>query len=90
MLNVRRSSKRIYVDQRWQGRHIAPELLARVEATALKHKCDVIWLAVWEINNRAIAFYQKHGFRVVGRMGFMGSEELTDYVMAKVLAGELQ
>ncbi len=82
--------KRIYVDRRWQGRQIAPELLARVEATALKHNCDVIWLAVWEINERAIAFYEKHRFRVVGKQGFMGSADPTDYVMAKVLADELQ
>ncbi len=82
--------KRIYVDRRWQGRHIAAELLARVEATALQHNCDVIWLAVWEINERAIAFYEKHRFHVVGRQGFMGSTDPTDYVMAKKLAGELQ
>lgn len=82
--------KRIYVDRRWHGQNIAPELLARVEATAQQHNCDVIWLAVWEINDRAIAFYRKHGFRVVGRTGFMGSAELTDCVMAKELAGELQ
>jgi ribosomal protein S18 acetylase RimI-like enzyme len=51
----------------------------------------VLWLAVWEINERAIAFYEKHRFREVGRQGFpIGSEIQTDLVLARPLADELQ
>ena len=83
--------KRIYVDERWHGQYVAPELLQRILLTAVRHRCDVLWLAVWEINERAIAFYEKNRFRVVGRQGFpIGSEELTDLVMARSLADELQ
>jgi ribosomal protein S18 acetylase RimI-like enzyme len=83
--------QRIYVDHAWHGRGIAPELLRLVEAGARGRGCDALWLAVWEINDRAISFYRKSGFAVVGRQGFpIGSEVQTDYVMAKPLATELQ
>lgn len=83
--------KRIYVDRRWHGQNIAPELLRQVEQAAAGHGCDVLWLAVWEINERAIGFYEKHRFRVIGRQGFpIGNEIQSDHVMAKPLANELQ
>lgn len=83
--------KRIYVDHDWHGTGVARELLRCVEAEAHQRDCDVLWLAVWEVNDRAISFYGKHGFRVVGRQGFpIGNEEQTDHVMAKALATELQ
>jgi ribosomal protein S18 acetylase RimI-like enzyme len=76
--------KRIYVDRRWQGHGVARELVRLVEGEALKHACDVLWLAVWEINDRAIAFYHKCDFRIIGRQGFpIGNEVQTDHVMAK-------
>jgi ribosomal protein S18 acetylase RimI-like enzyme len=83
--------QRIYVDRAWHGRGVAQELLRLVEAEARRQRCDQLWLAVWEINDRAIAFYAKQGFTFVGRQGFpMGSENQTDHVMAKALATELQ
>jgi ribosomal protein S18 acetylase RimI-like enzyme len=83
--------RRIYVDQRWHGQQIASALLSRVLRAAGQHHCDVLWLAVWEINERAIAFYEKHRFREVGRQGFpIGSEIQTDLVLARPLADELQ
>jgi diamine N-acetyltransferase len=82
--------KRIYVDRRWHGRDVARELLQRVEADARGRGCDALWLAVWEINDRAIAFYHKSGFRIIGRQGFpIGNEVQTDHVMLKSLASEL-
>jgi ribosomal protein S18 acetylase RimI-like enzyme len=48
--------------------------------------CDVLWLGVWEHNPRAIAFYEKQGFRKVGRHTFMvGSDVQYDDVMARPL-----
>jgi ribosomal protein S18 acetylase RimI-like enzyme len=47
-----------------------------------------LWLAVWERNPRAIAFYEKFGFRDVGRQDFrLGSDLQTDRVMVADLAG---
>jgi ribosomal protein S18 acetylase RimI-like enzyme len=83
--------KRIYVERAWQGRGVAAELLRLVEAEARERRCDLLWLAVWEINQRAISFYGKQGFAIVGRQGFpIGNEVQTDHVMAKPLATELQ
>lgn len=83
--------RRIYVDRSRHGHGVAAKLLSMVEAEARLRHCDVLWLAVWEINNRAISFYRKNGFAVAGRQGFpIGTEVQTDYVMAKPLADELQ
>jgi ribosomal protein S18 acetylase RimI-like enzyme len=47
-------------------------------------KFDVIWLGVWELNPRAIKFYEKNGFYKVGTHLFqMGSDEQTDLLMQK-------
>jgi RimJ/RimL family protein N-acetyltransferase len=41
-----------------------------------------VWLAVWEHNPRAIAFYRKSGFRDVGDTTFvLGADVQTDRVM---------
>lgn len=41
-----------------------------------------IWLGVFTHNTRAIAFYAKSGFRVVGEMTFaMGEDPQRDFVM---------
>ena len=58
--------KRIYVDAAWHGRGVAQSLFALVEARAREQQCDVLWLAVWDRNARGIAFYEKHGFHVIG------------------------
>ena len=78
--------KRIYVDPAWHGHGVAHRLVELVETEARSRACDVLWLAVWEVNDRAIAFYRKSGFQAIGRQGFpIGSDIHTDYVMAKPL-----
>jgi len=47
---------------------------------------DVLWLGVWERNQRAISFYEKGGFRAVGSHTFLlGTDEQRDIVMARGL-----
>jgi diamine N-acetyltransferase len=78
--------QRIYVDPAWHGHGVGNALMHTcVEHAKLWH-CDVIWLGVWERNPRAIAFYEKVGFRVVGRQSFqLGSDLQQDLVMARPL-----
>jgi ribosomal protein S18 acetylase RimI-like enzyme len=53
-------------------------------AVAKNLECDVIWLGVWEYNPRAQRFYEKHGFREVGKHVFLlGSDAQTDLLMQK-------
>jgi diamine N-acetyltransferase len=77
---------RFYVDTAWHGRGVAPALMARVVAEAERRGGRTLFLLVWEYNLRAIAFYQKHGFRAVGSQPFpLGGERPNDYVMVRDL-----
>jgi ribosomal protein S18 acetylase RimI-like enzyme len=54
--------------------------------TAVAGGADVAWLGVWEKNPRAISFYEKSGFAVVGDHVFvLGSDAQRDLVLAKRL-----
>ena len=43
---------------------IGTALLDAVRRTALKHGCQVFWVVTTNDNMRALAFYQKRGFRI--------------------------
>jgi ribosomal protein S18 acetylase RimI-like enzyme len=73
---------RFYVDRPWQGRGIAPRLMAeaRIAASALGGR--TVWLSVWERNARAIAFYAKCGFQDAGSHPFwVGADRQMDRIM---------
>ncbi|HEV8235545.1 MAG TPA: GNAT family N-acetyltransferase [Gemmatimonadaceae bacterium] len=79
--------QRIYADRGWHGRGTGAALMAACVEQARAWGCDVLWLAVWERNPRAIAFYEKKGFRKVGRQTFvLGRDIQHDHVMARSLA----
>lgn len=74
---------RIYLDRRYHGTGLARQLLGEAGTVARSLGATGIWLAVWEQNRRAMAFYEKHGFRRVGRQAFKLLEQLQcDVVMA--------
>jgi ribosomal protein S18 acetylase RimI-like enzyme len=85
--------RRIYVDSSFQGRpaegsgkRVAELLLDRCIEGARAWDADVIWLAVWERNARALRFYEKHGFQAVGKKTFqLGADLQHDFVMARNL-----
>ena len=75
--------KRLYVVRPWHARGVAQELMRAVLAAAAAAKSDRIWLGVWERNPRAMAFYRKFGFGVVGEHRFdLGTEPQRDLIMA--------
>jgi diamine N-acetyltransferase len=77
---------RFYVDRRWHGQGIARTLMAETLAHARALSRRTIYLAVWERNARAIAFYRKVGFRDVGAQPFqLGKDVQTDQVMMRGL-----
>ena len=78
--------QRFYVASSFQGRGLAQDLMSMCVEQAHEWGCDALWLGVWELNPRAIAFYEKCGFRKVGRQYFMvGSDRQHDYVMERTL-----
>lgn len=78
--------QRIYSVREWHGRGVGGMLMSACLDQARAWGCDVLWLAVWERNPRAIAFYEKSGFHQVGRTTFkLGNDVQFDHVMARSL-----
>jgi len=75
--------ERFYVDHAWHGRGLAAPLMAAALDAARATGHDVAWLGVWEQNPRAVRFYEKAGFRIVGRHHYVfdGTPE-DDHLMA--------
>lgn len=73
---------RIYLDRRLHGTGMGRRLLAELGRTARELGSRGVWLAVWKQNARALAFYEKQGFRPVGRQDFhVGGEVHCDLVL---------
>ena len=74
---------RFYVAQAWHGRGVAQALMGACVETARARGGRTLCLGVWDQNPRAIAFYRKAGFAIVGSTSFdLGSQHQTDHVMA--------
>ncbi|QHT69230.1 GNAT family N-acetyltransferase [Rhodocytophaga rosea] len=74
--------ERIYVLSQFQGKQIGKELMAASIEMARQKGCEVLWLGVWEHNQKAIQFYQKWGFEIFGSHGFvLGTDQQTDFLM---------
>jgi len=76
--------RRFYVDARLHGSDAAVLLMRECLDRAHALGAGSIWLAVWERNARAQAFYAKHGFRRVGTQPFQfGSDTQIDDVLSR-------
>ncbi len=79
--------RRFYLEPRLQGGDAAPTLMMAALARAGALGAEAVWLAVWEHNTRARAFYAKHGFRRVGTQAFQfGRDTQTDDVLVRPLS----
>ncbi len=75
---------RFYSDLPWIGRGVGAALMTACLGEAAARGCDVVWLDVWELNPRAIAFYSKWGFATVGTAEFiLGDDIQHDLLMAR-------
>ncbi len=63
--------KQIYVRPSYQGTGLADELMQRATARADELGFAGVWLGTSKVNSRAIAFYRRHGFEVVGERVFL-------------------
>ena len=77
---------RIYLLNDWIGKGYGSQLMDSCLEAARKRSHDSVWLGVWEKNDRAIQFYEKWGFNIVGSHLFhLGSDPQTDHIMEKLL-----
>lgn len=75
---------RLYSHQKFLGQGIGQTLMDACFERAIEEGRDVMWLGVWEFNPRAQRFYEKNGFRVVGKHTFqLGSDPQTDLLMQR-------
>lgn len=78
--------ERLYVRQDWIGTGLGASLMRRAIEEARAHKCRTVVLGVWERNQSAIAFYQRFGFREIGKHDFrVGQDVQTDLILRKGL-----
>lgn len=81
---------RFYVDRIAHGKGVAQLLMAAVKSAAQEFNAKHLWLSAWERNPRAVAFYAKMGFEIVGSANFVvGSDVQTDHIMVASLQPEL-
>jgi ribosomal protein S18 acetylase RimI-like enzyme len=81
--------KRLYVARAWHGRGVAQRLMDAVLDGARARGAGTLWLGVWERNPRAVAFYEKYGFRRVGEYTFrLGDDAQIDWLLARPLHGD--
>ena len=77
---------RLYSHQEYIGKGVGQNLMDACFDFAIKNGNDVMWLGVWEYNPRAQRFYEKNGFRQVGRHVFqLGNDPQTDLLMQRAI-----
>ena len=76
--------QRLYVSKDFHGQGIAHELMNECFEFARGKNFQTMWLGVWEYNFRAQKFYEKLGFKRVGKHIFqLGSDPQIDLVMER-------
>ena len=77
---------RIYVVKSYVGRGVGKVLMQYCIDLAREKKFSIVWLGVWEQNQRAINFYEQWGFEKFGAHIFvLGDDPQTDWLMKKNL-----
>ncbi len=77
---------RIYATASSIGKGVGKALMQACISTGLAKKKEVLWLGVWEHNQRAIDFYMKWGFeKFATHLFLLGDDPQTDWLMRKIL-----
>lgn len=76
--------ERLYLDPAAIGRGIGAALMRACLNEAAARQYRTVWLGVWDRNARAISFYERWGFRMVGSHVFrLGADEQTDLILER-------
>ena len=70
--------RRIYLMKQAQGSGLGAALMTRALEDAAAHERTRVLLGVWDQNTRARAFYERHGFKVIGARQFTVGTTLHD------------
>lgn len=77
---------RIYVVKEFLSRKVGAALMRASIDIALEKQKQVLWLGVWERNQRAIDFYTRWGFQKFAEWDFLLGDDLQrDWLMKKTL-----
>jgi ribosomal protein S18 acetylase RimI-like enzyme len=80
---------RLYVVKDFIGKRIGAALMQKAIAVAKEKSKHIIWLGVWEKNQRAIDFYHRFGFSKFSECDFLlGNDMQRDWLMKKELTEE--
>jgi ribosomal protein S18 acetylase RimI-like enzyme len=71
----------------WQGAGVAATLLAHAEHELRRVHCERVSLDVTQPLRRAVRFYEKHGYRVTGRVTDLFGMSLYEYAKFLTPAG---
>jgi GNAT superfamily N-acetyltransferase len=74
--------ERFYLTKDYYGKGIALQMMEHCVDIAMRLHKKIVWLGVWELNPRAMRFYEKMNFKPCGRKVFlMVDEEQWDVLM---------
>lgn len=78
--------KKLYVLRHFHGKGIAHQLMKLGEAYMQRQNEEKAWLITWDKNPKAIRFYEKEDYKIIGTSPFVMEENTyTNVVMTKQL-----
>ena len=78
--------ERIYVKTKLQRAGIGQKLIDEIILITQQRNQKIIWLGVWQKNEKAVNFYNKFGFEIFGTTTFvLGNDPQDDFMMKLVL-----
>lgn len=76
----------LYIHPAYQGCGIGRQLLQQAIQVAATQHLTTLWLCVWQANHRAIDFYQRFGFTIVGKTEvYVDEVAFDDWVMQRAI-----
>ena len=82
--------QRLYLNDGAIGQGIGAMLMGECLEHAQSNGHQTVWLGVWENNARALSFYRRWGFEVVGEHIFqLGADSQRDLIMMRLISSAL-
>lgn len=74
--------ERLYISKEFFDKKLGFKLFAYNKDLCVRNNQTGIWLTVWVENDRAVAFYDRLGFKIIGEIMFtVGRQQNPNYVM---------